>query len=142
MKKKNMKLRSNKGITGIDLAIAIIVLATFTGVIITLMSNIYRNSIDIQKNANAMAYATIVLEKVDEKAFEEINADFVNTLKDSGEVEISSDYIINFSTEVLEENLIKKVGVKVSYDINGEQRTITINKLKIKEIYKEWTIII
>ena len=137
MKKKNMKLRSNKGITGIDLAIAIIVLATFTGVIITLMSNIYRNSIDIQKNANAMAYATIVLEKVDEKAFEEINADFVNTLKDSGEVEISSDYIINFSTEVLEENLIKKVGVKVSYDINGEQRTITINKLKIKEIYKE-----
>ena len=137
MKKKNMKLRSNKGITGIDLAIAIIVLATFTGVIITLMSNIYRNSIDIQKNANAMAYATIVLEKVDEKAFEEKNADFVNTLKDSGEVEISSDYIINFSTEVLEENLIKKVGVKVSYDINGEQRTITINKLKIKEIYKE-----
>ena len=137
MKKKNMKLRSNKGITGIDLAIAIIALATFTGLIITLMSNIHRNSIDIQKNANAMAYATIVLEKVDEKAFEEINADFVNTLKDSGEVEISSDYIINFSTEVLEENLIKKVGVKVSYDINGEQRTITINKLKIKEIYKE-----
>ena len=132
-----MKLRSNKGITGIDLAIAIIALATFTGLIITLMSNIHRNSIDIQKNANAMAYATIVLEKVDEKAFEEINADFVNTLKDSGEVEISSDYIINFSTEVLEENLIKKVGVKVSYDINGEQRTITINKLKIKEIYKE-----
>ena len=137
MKKKNMKLRSNKGITGIDLAIAIIVLVTFTSLIITLMSSIYRNSIDIQKNANAMAYATIVLEKVDEKAFEEINADFVNTLKDSGEVEISSDYIINFSTEVLEENLIKKVGVKVSYDINGEQRTITINKLKIKEIYKE-----
>ena len=137
MKKKNMKLRSNKGITGIDLAIAIIVLVTFTILIITLMSSIYRNSIDIQKNANAMAYATIVLEKVDEKAFEEINADFVNTLKDSGEVEISSDYIINFSTEVLEENLIKKVGVKVSYDINGEQRTITINKLKIKEIYKE-----
>ena len=137
MKKKNMKLRSNKGITGIDLAIAIIVLVTFTSLIITLMSSIYRNSIDIQKNANAMAYATIVLEKVDEKAFEEINADFVNTLKDSGEVEISSDYIITISTEVLEENLIKKVGVKVSYDINGEQRTITINKLKIKEIYKE-----
>ena len=138
MKKRNMKILDNKGVTGIDLTISIVVLSIFSGLIITLMSSIYKNSIEIQKSANAMAYATIVLEKVDEKSFNEIDENFVNALKTNGEIDVANDYAINFSTDVLEENLIKKVVVKVVYDINGEQKSITINKLKIKEIYKEW----
>ena len=137
MKKRNMKILDNKGVTGIDLTISIVVLSIFSGLIITLMSSIYKNSIEIQKSANAMAYATIVLEKVDEKSFNEIDENFVNALKTNGEIDVANDYAINFSTDVLEENLIKKVVVKVVYDINGEQKYITINKLKIKEIYKE-----
>ena len=137
MKKRNMKILDNKGVTGIDLTISIVVLSIFSGLIITLMSSIYKNSIEIQKSANAMAYATIVLEKVDEKSFNEIDENFVNALKTNGEIDIANDYAINFSTDVLEENLIKKVVVKVVYDINGEQKSITISKLKIKEIYKE-----
>lgn len=137
MKEKNKKLLDNKGITGIDLTIAIIVLSIFAGLIVTLMSNIYINSIEIQKSANAMAYATIVLEKVDEKSFNEIDENFVNTLINNGEIDIDSSYTINFSTEVIEENLLKKVVVNVSYDVNGVQRLIKINKLKIKEIYIE-----
>lgn len=137
MKKKNKKFLDNKGVTGIDLTIAIIVLSIFAGLIATLMSSIYKNSIEIQKSANAMAYATIVLEKVDEKSFNEIDENFVTKLINNGEVDIDSNYTINLSTEDLEEDLLKKVIVQVSYDINGEQRAMIINKLKIKEIYKE-----
>ena len=137
MKKKKMKILDNKGVTGIDLTLSIIILSVFSGLIITLMASIRNNSIEIQKSANAMAYATIVLEKVDEKSFNEIDENFVNALKTNGEIDVANDYAINFSTDVLEENLIKKVVVKVVYDINGEQKSITINKLKIKEIYKE-----
>lgn len=134
MKKKFL---NNKGVTGIDITISIVILSLFAGLIISLMSSIYKNSIEIQKGANAMAYATIVLEKVDEKAFNEIDENFVNTLINNKEIAIDSNYTINFSTEILEENLLKKAIVKVSYDINGEQKSLIINKLKIKEIYKE-----
>lgn len=138
MKKRNKKFLDNKGVTGIDLTISIIILSILSGLIVSLMSSIYKTSIEIQKSANAMAYATIVLEKVDAKSFNEVNDDFVNTLKNNGEVEIGSDYTINFATEEIEVNLLKKVIVNVLYDVNGEQKAIKISKLKIKEIYKEW----
>ena len=137
MKKKKMKILDNKGVTGIDLTLSIIILSVFSGLIITLMASIRNNSIEIQKSANAMAYATIVLEKVDEKSFEEVDENFLNTLKNNGEVEIAEGYTINFSKDTVKENLMKKVTVKIFYDISGEQKSIVINKLKIKEIYKE-----
>lgn len=140
MKDKSKKILNNKGVTGIDLTIAIIILSIFAGLIVTLMSSIYENSIEIQKNANAMAYATILLEKVDEKSFDEIGAEFVNTLKNNGEIDIDNNYRIDFSTETIKDNLFKKVVVKVSYNINEKQNSITISKLKIKEIYREWIV--
>lgn len=138
MGKKKNTLLDNKGVTGVDLAISLIIIAIFSGVIAMLMANMYRTSIEIQKSANAMAYATIVLEKVDEKSFEEIEDDFVEKLKSSGEFSMDDSYSMNFSTDILEENLFKKIVVKINYEIGGEQKSITINKLKIKEIYKEW----
>ena len=98
MKKRKKKFLDNKGVTGIDLTISIIVLSIFAGLIVSLMSSIYKTSIEIQKSANAMAFATIILEKVDEKSFNEVNDDFVSTLKNNGEVEIDSNYTINFAT--------------------------------------------
>ena len=65
-------ISNNKGITGIDLTIGIIVLSIFSGVIISLMVNTYSTVVEIRKSANAMAYATIILEKVDEKSFEKV----------------------------------------------------------------------
>lgn len=135
MKKKNKKILDNKGITGIDLNISLIILTILSGLVMSLMVSIYKLSLEIQKSANAMAYATIILEKVDEKSFNQVNDDFIKTLEN--EIKINSDYAISFATDTLEEGLLKKVVLTVSYDINGEQKSIIINKLKIKEIYKE-----
>ena len=128
------KIFNEKGITGIDLTIGIVVLSIFTGVIVSLMLNAYSTSIEVKKSANAMAYATIILEKVDEKSFDYVNDGFVAYLENLGEVDINEDYTITFNTEVLEEDLFKKATITVSYDVNGEQKEITINKLKIKEL--------
>ena len=135
MKKK--RILDNKGITGIDLVTGLIVFGLFVGLITSLMTSIYRQSIEIQKSANAMAYATIVLEKVDEKAFEEIDNDFVTKLANSNEIVIDEGYTINFSANNFINNILKKVTVKVVYDINGQERLLTIDKLKVKEIYKD-----
>lgn len=133
MKKK--RILDNKGITGIDLVTGLIVFGLFVGLVTSLMTSIYRQSIEIQKSANAMAYATIVLEKVDEKAFEEIDNDFVTKLANSNEIVIEEGYTIDFSANNFINDLLKKVTVKVVYDINGQERLLTIDKLKVKEIY-------
>lgn len=129
-------ISNNKGVTGIDLTVAIIILTLYTGIIVILMSNTYRTSTEIQMGANAMSYATMVLEKVDEKAYEEIDNNFVTKLKSSGEVQMNDNYTVEISTNELEENMFKKVQVSVKYNLNGEEKSIVINKLKIKEIYK------
>lgn len=140
--KKNTKkiLSNNKGVTGIDLVVSLILLVMFVGLITSLMSSIYKLSLEILKSANANAYATIIFEKVDEKAYEEVTNNFVENLKSAGEISIdNSEYTIEFSVQPitsLEEDVLKKVDINIKYDINGEEKSIVMTKLKIKEVYK------
>lgn len=140
--KKNTKkiLSNNKGFTGIDLVVSLILLVMFVGLITSLMSSTYKLSLEILKSANAYAYATIIFEKVDEKAYEEVTNNFVENLKSAGEISIdNSEYTIEFSVQPitsLEEDVLKKVDINIKYDINGEEKSIVMTKLKIKEVYK------
>lgn len=133
MRRKNKILYNNKGITGIDLTLSVIVLTTFAGVIISLMVNNYKTSLEIQKSANAMSYATMVLEKVDEKSYEKVTEDFLSEI--SGEISIDSDYEISLNVSQIDDSdYVKKVTIKVSYVVNNQRKDINISKLKIKEI--------
>ena len=133
MMKKKKILYNNKWITGIDLTLSVIVLTTFVGIIIGLMVNNYRTSLEIQKSANAMSYATMILEKVDEKSYEKVTDDFLSTI--SGEISMDSDYDISFNVSQLDDSdYVKKVTIKVSYVVNNQRKDINISKLKIKEI--------
>ena len=97
------------------------------------MINNYRTSIEIQKSANAMSYATIILEKVDEKAYDKVTNDFLKEIQN--EINIDSEYEVKFNvTEIENNDYAKKVVVKVSYTINNQKKQINIAKLKVKEI--------
>ncbi len=144
-KQKTKKLYNNHGFTGTDLVIAIMLFAMFAGLITQLMTGIYKLSVDMVKSANASAYATIILEKVDEKPFEEITNDFATALIESGEVSMSEDYTItmdvsnieNTDSEEIYSDVIKLVTLKVSYEANNTTQEYSISKLKIKEIYND-----
>jgi hypothetical protein len=128
---------NNKGITGVDITIAIIIIITFTGVIASLMFSIYNTSLNIQKGANADAYATMILEKVDEKSYDEVDENFIQMLKDDNEIEISDDYVTELTIEPYTDyqyELIKKVNLIIKYTVNKEEKTLNITKLKIKEM--------
>ena len=117
------RLKNNKGITGIDLTISIIVLTIFAGLIVGLMVNNYNVAIEIQKGANAMSYATMILEKVDEKAYEKVTNNFVQELGD--ELLINSDYTVNFKVVQADDNdYVKRVTVKVTYTVNNEEKSL------------------
>lgn len=139
--KKN-RYKREEGVTIIDLVIAIIIMSIFVGVITTLMTGIYKQSLEVQISSNAMSYATIILEKIDEKSFEEVqNPNFVENLQASGEVTIPEEYTIKLSVENPDNaskdvsDVIKKATVTVCYKIRNEEKSISISKLKVKEIY-------
>lgn len=126
-------LKDNKGVTGIDLAVAVTIIIVFAGLIATIMYNLYHTNLEILKSANASAYATIILEKVDEKAFEDITDDFVTKLKNSGELSMDNSYKVEFSKTDTNE-LLKVINLKITYTVNHEEKNLTLNKLKVKEV--------
>ena len=136
------KITTESGITGIDLVIAIIIMSIFIGIITTLMTNIYKQSLEIQSSSYAMAYATVILEKIDKKSFEEVQEpNFIEKLKKSGEITMPDDYKITLSItnpdNVTQDvaSVIKKATVTVSYKVNNKEKSMSISKLKVKEIY-------
>lgn len=126
-------LKDNKGVTGIDLAVAVTIIIVFAGLIATIMYNLYLTNLEILKSANASAYATIILEKVDEKAFEDITDDFVTKLKNSGELSMDNSYKVEFRKTDTNE-LLKVINLKITYTVNHEEKNLTLNKLKVKEV--------
>lgn len=69
------KLTSQKGYTGIDVAIAIAILIIFTAVISTIFLNIYLQHADAQRNATATSYLTTIAELIDRTYYQDINFD-------------------------------------------------------------------
>lgn len=137
----NKLLKKDEGITGYDLVVSIIVLCLFVGVLTTLMGNLYKTSANIQASAIAMSYATIVSEKVDEKSFEEVTDDknFANYLAEKGEIELDDNYKITVIVSKLsgvDENYIKNVNILVTYNVANESKSISLTKLKVKEVAK------
>ena len=128
MKKILNRLKSDRGITGTDISIAIIVIFVFTVVISKLMYN----GVEIQISANASCYATIILEKVDEKPFDEITSNFVLDLINDKVIDIDPMYSVYFYVEDLT-YMYKKVTVKILYSINNKQQDLTISKIKVNE---------
>lgn len=138
------KIKRNKGITGVDVTIAIIIIAIFTGLIANLMYSSYKTAVIIQKSAKANAYATMILEKVDEKAFDEIDpTNFVTNLKTNGEISIDGDYTVDMTAEDYGDYRIdgkyafKKISLTISYNVSSENKKLIINKLKVREVPKE-----
>lgn len=154
MKKNNKNfLRNNKGIVGGDIVAAIVIITIFAALITRLMFISYRLSVEMQKSSMATIYATIILEKVDEKAYEEIVPDADNTTNASGFIEkltqknpvtneseitpIEEGYNIEMYVEeisYIEKDYIKQVTVKVTYKINNEEKIVQMSKLKVKEL--------
>lgn len=138
---KKLNIKSKKGLTTADITVSIIAIALFTGVIANLMYSSFKLSHDIQMAATADAYATAILEKVDEKSFTDASStDFVTNLKTNNEIQINDAYTINYAVadygnyrNSSDESMFKKITLTISYTSSGNPQTIIINKLKVNE---------
>lgn len=133
-----MNLKSEKGVTGIDITISIIIIALFIGLIVSLMYGIKQSSKDIERKTQATNYAISEIEKLKAEDFE--------TLEDkqtSGYIENTPYYktikVVDYAD--LEENLgedkerglVKKVTVEISYKSGKEDKKVELSTVLSKE---------
>lgn len=129
-----MKIKSEKGVTNIDITVSIILITLFVGIIAALMLNIHANSNAINKKAEATNYAINEIELVKAADF-----DTAETLAVEGNIGDTGYYKKITVTDYanLEENknlniiqgLVKKVTVEISYREGSEIKTVDISTL-------------
>jgi len=131
------KIKSDKGVSGVDIVISMLVIVLFAGLIAGLFYQIYYYSTSIRLDALAVDYAVKIAEKTDRLTYEEVNNNLNNNLRE--EFEMLSSYNANVSVENYsnidssKKDIIKIVTIKISYKFMDKTEDYTIKKLKIKE---------
>ena len=141
-----MKFHSEKGYTGLDIAISIVVITIFISLIAVVISRFNSSANEIKYKEEA---TTIAIEEI-----EEIKAQGFETYKDrsiaSGNSEEPKDEEIQgqegfYKTIIVEDytdiegnseeisGLVKKVTVKISYMFKGEEQAVELSTILSKE---------
>ncbi len=140
-----MKIKSEKGITNIDITVSIILITLFVAIIATLMYNINANSGSVERRSIATNYAINEIESLKAQNFDELEETVEpNEFEDILENEKPTGYakkvtIIDYAN--LEENkdddtivpgLVKKVTVEISYKDGNTTQTIDLSTVIAK----------
>ncbi len=135
-----MKIKSEKGITNIDITVSIILITLFVAIIATLMYNINANSGSIERRTIATNYAINEIESLKAQNFDNLkDTEETNEFEDILENGNTTGYakritIIDYAN--LEENkndntivpgLVKKVTVEISYKDGNTIQTVDLS---------------
>lgn len=142
-----MNKKNEKGITTIDITIAIILITLFVALIATLMYSISANHNTIERKSEATNYAINEIEAIKQQDFntlqdtDEATNEFENIVDNSGNATGYAKKIIITDYSKLPENkdnttiiagLVKKVTVQVSYKDGDTTQTIEISTVLTK----------
>ena len=130
-------LKSEKGLTGIDIALTVIIVVIFTSIIFSLMYNVkYQNLKQVYKLASNI-YLTETLENIGIEDYDDIvtvgyneNSDLKPEMPNIFSEQIQVESISQNSDR---EDIVKKVTVTISYSINSKTYEEVAQRLKIKE---------
>lgn len=133
------KCKENKAAMGVDIAVSLIVLSLFAGLIASMFVEIFYQNISIRMNAMAVNYAIIILEDTDRLPYAEVTTE--NLMGNIRERYLMSDNytanieVTNYSDiDPTKADIIKIVKVTISYELQDESYSFTVEKLKIKEM--------
>ena len=132
-----MKLKNNRGVTGIDVAISIFILIIFVSIIVGLFSNLSYTSKQIERKTTATNLAIEIIEALKVTNF----SDLVSTEEDQMTISelnsfTSKNIIVpnGYKTKILidyynNEDVIKILKVEVTYESNKQEETVEIETL-------------
>ena len=147
---QKIKLKNNKGFTTVDISISIIIIILFVSIISTAYYNYYISI--TRKNREAQAINTIIdiIESIEKMNYEEITQDEISKLIEElkngkitnygNKITIPNGYEVTVIIEKYNEtlhnedkkDLIKKINVKIEYQVGNKTEKIEINKLITK----------
>ena len=102
-----MKIKNNKGITGVDITISIVILALFISLITSMFYNVTVIGKSVNRKADAVYLAVKVIEAAKQIGYNELP---------TGETDETSIYTLEELNEKLEEE--KKITLKKGYSVN------------------------
>lgn len=136
-----MLVKEEKGLTGVDIAISIVVMTIFIAMIANLIANINLNTQDIKRKATATSYAIQEIEKVKAQGYiDDYNSkgiDSEDVLKDEdiySNSEFSGyhkkvtikDYVLVTNNKNKKQDVVKEIMVEISYKLGGKDKKVTI----------------
>ena len=131
-------LQSNKGFTIQDAAVAIIAIILFAGVIGSTYVSIYKVQAETQVEAVASLFIVQMMEYIDKIGYDEVSTDDTDLLIQEirNKFSIPSSYTIKLEVipMVETEDLIKTVKLTFGYKFKNVDRSIIIERLKVKEL--------
>ena len=132
-----MNIRSEKGITNIDITVSIILITIFVTIIGTLAYSINSNTMAMEKRTEAINYAINEIEKLKATNIDELEAMEVSeNIGSTGyykkiTVTDYADFEKNQGKGIVR-NLVKQVKVEISYMQGKETKTIDLSTLITK----------
>ena len=134
-------MKNQKGYTGVDIAISVVVITIFIALIGTLVFNFNSNSNEIEYRSKALDLAINEIEDIKSKSIEDINA------LDTTEKEISGHTGYYKKIDVLDaanidgdfgdrekvEDLVKKVTVTISYQFRNQTKSVELSTIVAKD---------
>ncbi len=134
-----MKLKSEKGFTGIDIAIAVVVLFIFVSIIAMLSYSINSSAKEIDLKSEATAIAVEEIEKLKNKTFDEISQMqeiSQEEMTDIGKEGFYKTITIKDYSEIVEgkvPGLVKQATVTISYQFKAEEKKVELSTIFSKE---------
>ena len=137
MKFRNI-IKSNKGVTGTDIVVAILVIMILSGVVANMFYQLYYNTSMIKLNAMAVNYAVNILEYTDKLSYADVNEELNQILKEVYDIPDNFDIVLDVEKysdiNPAKKDIIKILTLNINYTLSGNTENLTIKKLKIKEI--------
>lgn len=143
-----MLVKEEKGLTGVDIAISIVVMTIFIAMIANLIANITLNTQDIKRKSTATSYAVQEIEKIKAQGYiDDYNSkgiDSEDVLKDEdiySNSEFSGyhkkvtikDYVLVTNNKNKKQDIVKEITVEISYKLGGKDKKVTITTYVAKK---------
>ena len=128
-----MKIKDERGVTGIDISVAIIIILLFVGLITTLIYNYTQNSKEIERKSTATYMIIDILEHAKNSDYDNINNENIQPyISDESKLN-KSGYQISCEVKSSEnlfgqgaDDVMQKVIATGKYNVTGEKQHLDI----------------
>ena len=141
-------MKNEKGFTGIDIVVSVIIITIFIALIANLIANINLKSTGIERKSEATSYAVQEIEKIKAQGYkmdyEDKGVSNIDVLEEqdiningkfSGyhKKTIIKDYVLIQNDSTKEANLVKEITVQISYLLANKEQKVEISTVVVKD---------